>query len=379
MSLLNRLRGLLRPIAAPAAPVRPLAERIDFNDPAIARDPYPHWAALLAEGPVHHLPVTGGWMVLGFEAVRQAFATPEIFSNAPYGYVDSVLLGEDPPGQQAIRRLVSPHFTPRALDRLEAVGARAARAAIAPRFDAVTGFSEVVSRTVAAELIGFDAATIADIHAATQAAASEPLPVLIAALDAFGPRAGIYEQLLRDGDGLIGEVETRSLVRLLWLAAITTTERVIVRCVMMLAEDVRLQQQVRSDRALIAPFVEEAMRLYPPEQVLPRVAAVETELFGARIPAGAPVFLCIGAANRDPSQFDAPAEFRLERASKRHLTFGGGIHHCVGAPLARRVIAAAMNALLDASPNLRPAEPLDALPWFVTMNALSPTRLEVEI
>ncbi|HEX8584947.1 MAG TPA: cytochrome P450 [Allosphingosinicella sp.] len=379
MSLLFRIRrrlGRLRPAAL--LPPRPLAETIDFNEPAVARDPYPHWETLRADGPVHFLPRTGGWMVLGYDPIKEAFARPDLFSNAPYREVDAVLLGEDPPRQSATRRLVSRHFTPDALRRLEDTAARAARVAASSRFDAVSGFAQPVSRAVAAELIGFDAATLAEVSAATDAASTEPLPVLIAALDAFGPRAVIYRQLLRDGEGLIGEAEARSLVRLLWLASNTTTERVVARCVLSLAADPDLQRAVRADRTLVAPLIEEVMRLHPPEHVLPRFTVAEAALGGKTIPAGVPVFLCIGAANRDPAQFEAPAELRLERGSKRHFAFGGGIHHCVGAPLARRVVAAAIGALLDVSPDLRAAEPLDTLPMFASLTALAPTRLEVE-
>jgi len=379
MSLLSRLRRLIaRPPAAPLKPAGPMSETIDFNDPAVARDPYRHWEALRALGPVHHLPASGGWMVLGFDAIKEAFARPDAFSNAAYGRVDAVLLGEDPPRQAATRRLVSPHFTPRAIGRLEKVACHAARAALRPRFDAVRGFAQPVSRAVAKQLIGYDDATFAEIEAVADAAVGEVMAVLIAGLEPFSPRAAIYQRLLRDGEGVITEAEARSLVRLLWLASITTTERVIVRCLHCLVGNPALQQRIRADRALIEPFVEEVMRLHPPEHVLPRIASADAELGGKIIPAGAAVFLCVGAANRDPSQFEAPAELRLERGSKRHLAFGSGIHHCVGAPLARRVIAAALGELFGYSPELRAAEPLDALPWFATLNALSPTRMEVE-
>lgn len=382
MSLFSRLRRLLGRAAPPPAPVaqapRPLSETLDFNDPAIARDPFGHWEALRAQGPVQLLPRTGGWMVLGFDEVKEAFARPDIFSNAPYAYVDAVLLGADPPAHTAARRLVAPHFTPKRLGRIEELSAAAARAAIRPRFDAVGGFARPVTRALAEGLLGFDAATLAEIDALVGAKAADPLPDLLAALEPFGPRAGIYHDLLRDGAGLIDEAEARSLVRLLWFASVTTTDRTLAHSVLKLVEDPPLQQRLRGDRTLLAPFVEEVMRLHPPEQALPRIATADAELGGKAIPAGAMVFLSVGAANRDPAMFEAPAELRLERGSKRHLAFGGGIHHCVGGPLARRVVLAALGELLDGTAELRAAEPLDAIPWSATLNALAPTRLEVE-
>ncbi len=378
MRLVARLGRLLRR-SAPPAPAHggALADRLDLSDPAVARDPFGQWEALRADGPVQHLPKSGGWIVLGYDEAREAMARPDLFSNAPYREVDAVLLGEDPPRQAEIRRLVSRHFTPDALRRLEATAARTARAMLKPELDAVTEFSQPVSRAVAAELIGFDAATLAEIAAAADAAATEPLPVLIAALDAFGPRAAIYRSLLRDGQGLIGEAEARSLVRLLWLASNTTTERVIARAVLRLVEHPDILSTLREERTLVAPFIEEVMRLHPPEHILPRLATAEARLGGATIPAGAPVFICVGAANRDPAHFPEPETLRLDRASRRHFAFGSGIHHCVGAPLARRVVAAAIDALLDGAPNLRPLQPPGSEPWFATMTASAPARLGI--
>ncbi|HEX9954789.1 MAG TPA: cytochrome P450 [Allosphingosinicella sp.] len=370
MTFLSRVRNLLR---------RPLsfAESVDFGAPDVAADPFGAWETLREQREVHHLPRSGGWFVLSHGAVKQAFARPDIFSNAPYRDIDAVLLGEDPPKQAAARRLVSRHFTPDRLPRLEEVARDAARAAISPAFDAVGDFAQPVSRTVAARLIGFDTGTMAELEAALKAVADQPVPVLIAALDAFASRAAVYPQLLKDGGGSIGEAEARSLVRLLWLASTTTTERVIARCVLHLAQTPVLRDRVASDPGLLPALVEEVMRLHPPEHVVPRLCLEDIELGGTHIPARSAVFLCVGAANRDPAVFDSPGEVRLDRAAKRHFAFGGGIHHCVGAPLARRVVVAAIEELLDAAPALRLAHPSEPIPMFASLTAFAPVRVEV--
>jgi cytochrome P450 len=378
MSLLSRLRRLVQPTPRAGLSAPALAQTIDFNDSAIAADPFPYWEALRDQGPVHFLPRTGGWLVLGYDEVKEAFGRPDVFSNAPYRDVDAVLLGEDPPRQPIVRRLVTKHFTAEALQRLEETAARTARAAVMPRFDAVRGFSQPVARRVAGELAGFDAETFALIEAAVDAASTGPAASMIAALDAFTTRAGVYQDLLRDGEGVISEAEARSLVRLLWLAAHTTTERVIARCIMRLLFDSSLQRTIRAERTLLTPFIEEVMRLHAPEQVLPRLTVAEAHLGGHVIPPGSAVFLCVGAANRDPAHFEAPAELRLGRAAKRHFEFGYGIHHCVGAPLARRVLKIALETLLDSAAELRPGEPFESIPMFATLSALAPTRLMVE-
>jgi cytochrome P450 len=384
MRLLQRLRRVLgRAAAAPALldPHSASAATIDLGDPAVARDPFPFYEALRPAGPVQWLPRNGAWIVLGHDAVKDAFARPQHLSNAPYRPVDFVLLGEDPPRQPLVRRLVSRHFTPDALGQLEATAARTAAALLQPEMDAVGGFSLPVSRAVAAELIGFDRATLDELVEATGAAASAPDPMgsLIATLHGFAPRAAVYRQLLKDGEGLIGEAEAQSLVGLLWLASTTTTERVIAHSVLRLVQQRELQGALVADTALLPPFIEEVMRLHPPEHLVPRLTAVEMELAGTIIPAGAVVHLCLGAANRDPAHYDDPGTLRLDRAYRRHFAFGGGIHHCVGAPLARRVVAATLTALLRRSSAMRLRGSPDEIPWFASMTALSPSRLDIAL
>jgi cytochrome P450 len=335
MRLLQRLRRVLgRAAAAPALldPHSASAATIDLGDPAVARDPFPFYEALRPAGPVQWLPRNGAWIVLGHDAVKDAFARPEHLSNAPYRPV-------------------------------------------------VGGFSLPVSRAVAAELIGFDRATLDELLEATGAAASAPDPMgsLIATLHGFAPRAAVYRQLLKDGEGLIGEAEAQSLVGLLWLASTTTTERVIAHSVLRLVQQRELQGALVADTALLPPFIEEVMRLHPPEHLVPRLTAVEMELAGTIIPAGAVVHLCLGAANRDPAHYDDPGTLRLDRAYRRHFGFGGGIHHCVGAPLARRVVAATLTALLRRSSAMRLRGSPDEIPWFASMTALSPSRLDIAL
>jgi cytochrome P450 len=383
----TRLKGRLaspasQAVAAPMlTPGTATSDTIDLSDPAVARDPFVFYEALRPAGPVQWLPRNGAWIVLGHGAVKEAFARPEHFSNAPYRDVDPVLLGEDPPRQALIRRLVSRHFTSDAMERLEATGARAAAASLQSEMDAVGGFSLPVSRAVAAELIGFDRATVEELVAATDAAAAGPDPLtgLVSTLHGFAPRAAVFRQLLKDGEGMIGEAEAHRLVALLWLASTTTTERVIARGVLRLVQHPEVREAVAADPALLSIFIEEVMRLHPPEHLVPRLTTRETQLAGVTIPGGAVVHLCLGAANRDPEHYPDAASLRLDRSYRRHFAFGGGIHHCVGAALARRVVAASLSALLrrSAQPRLLGSE--GDIAWFASMTALSPFRLDIAL
>ena len=377
-SVLRRLGG--RAAAAPALSPRGVcAATIDFAAPAVAQNPFPYWDALRRRGAVHHLPRHDAWIVVGFDAAKAAFAQPQLFSNAPYADLDEVLLGRDPPVHLAVRRILSRHFTAERLGDLERVAAGIAAERLRPRMDAVEEYAVPVSRGVAASLIGFDETTVAEIVAAKSAAtaAARPFAELLDTLDRVAPRAALHGALLEGGDPLIGEREARSLVRLLWLAAATTSERVIARCVLNLLADKELQARVRADRALLGPLIEEVVRLHPEQHFVRRRTTEAVELAGTAIPAGALVHLCIAAANRDPEQFEAPSELRLDRAPRRHFAFGTGVHQCIGAPLARRTVAAALGTLLDAAPDLRPLQPLAAVPFFSSITALTPSRLEI--
>jgi cytochrome P450 len=354
------------------------AATIDLTHPSVSADPFPHYERLRAEGPVLFLPRHSAWIVLGHEEVKAAFAQPACFSNAPYAEIDSVLLAADPPAHEAVRRLVARRFTTDMLAGLAAFAEERAPALIAPRIDAVGGYALPLSRRVAARLIGFDDAALAAILAAIDASMATPRPVaaLIASLDAIAPRAALFAELA--GEGGVGDAEARSLIRLLWLAATTTTERVVTRALLRLVEQPELQERIAPDRALLPLFIDEVMRLHPPELLVPRLTARPVSLGGADIPAGALVHLAVAAANRDPAAYDAPGELRLDRPFRRHFAFGSGIHHCVGAPLARRIVAAALGALLDAG-RLRALEPLDSLSMFTSLTAHAPLSLAIGV
>lgn len=367
------LRGRLR---APNRPPQFSAESLDLADDSVRFDPLPAYEALRRDGPVHYLPKHDWWLVLGYDEVKAVFAEPELYSSAPYEAVDAVLIGADPPRHASVRRMVSRLFSSGRLSGIIAAARPVAEGLLSASFDLVRDYAAPFSRAVAAGVIGFDEATVADVVAASDRARDQPnaLGALTAELDRLADRASVYRQLAQDGAAELCEAELRSIVRFLWLASITTTERVIADCGIALLRDPRLQEELRAQPGLIGPFVEERMRLAPPEHLLPRRMTAAAELGGRAMPAGALVQLCLTAANRDSKAFDAPAEMRFDRPRNRHLSFGSGVHHCIGAALARRTIPIAVEVLLGATPFLRALEPLDELPYFAMPNALTPTR-----
>ena len=117
-----------------------------------------------------------------------------------------------------------------------------------------------------------------------------------------------------------------------------------------------LWQQLREDRSLIEPVIEETLRYEGPVHRLSRVATTDVELSGVRIPAGDLVVVYFAAANRDPVEFPNPDEFRLDRDLRNHVAFGTGIHYCLGAPLARAEAKVSLNAFLDRFSEIKPGQ-----------------------
>ncbi len=362
MNLLSRFRR-----QRPAVP-------IDLGDPAVARDPFPVYERLRREGPVHYLPGHDFWIVLGYDAVKAAFDRPDLFSNADYDDVDAVLLAADPPDHTPIRRAVSRLFSGDALARLTAFAGAEAERLAAGEMDVVGDYAKPFTENVAAELIGFDALALAALRAASTP--DTPFVEQVAELDRLAERARTYDKFRQPEYGGFSDREARSLIRLLWLAATTTTERTIVHGTLRLLQDGGLRARVAADPALLPLFVEEVLRLNPAESLIRRVTNAAAELGGVAIPAGASVMLCLPAANRDPARFPEPSAIRFDRPQKQHLAFGFGLHFCPGAGLARRLVPVALARLLG-RPGLRPLEPLDRLDWVATASTLVPRRLLV--
>jgi cytochrome P450 len=169
------------------------------------------------------------------------------------------------------------------------------------------------------------------------------------------PLEDLISDLVRanDGDDALTESEIAAVCALLLAAGNVTTTNVLGNLLGSLADDPALYARVRADRALVPNVVEESLRLESPVQWMHRHTLREVQLGGATIPAGAPVILYFGAANRDPAAYPDPERFDLANRASRHAAFGYGIHFCLGAPLARLEVVLALNAILDRFASVR--------------------------
>jgi cytochrome P450 len=163
------------------------------------------------------------------------------------------------------------------------------------------------------------------------------------------------------------------MVRLMWFASSFTTMRVISHCVRRLAGDTQLSQTLKSNPGLLTNFIEEIIRLHPPAgRRLERVTTKSACLADVIIPPGAIVSLAVAHANRDPARWEQPNELRLDRQPLPSLSFGHGIHHCIGASLGRRIAEIAIGKLLEGERNPRRDEPIGKKGGSRTRKPLSP-------
>lgn len=318
------------------------------------------------------------WVVAGYDNAKAALTDWRGLSSCPLAGIDFALLGADPPAHDRIRRIVARHFDGATLEPIVRSIEALAPQLVGPRFDIVEDYSIPLVRHAAGRFVGLTEKEIAEVLAAVEAGRAtagrltmpDPLP---------GPvrRAAIRTALRDEAGELLDEAALDSLVALLCLAATDTSLRAIPRAALSMLADPALRERVAADPALLGRFVEEILRLYPPTPVILRTATRPVEIGGACIPAGAAVRVNVISANRDPARFDAPDALRLDRVRNPHLAFGIGVHQCLGSGMARRVIAAAMTALLAHRPPLRLLEPAESVRFAPPESIAVPLRLMV--
>jgi cytochrome P450 len=315
---------------------------------------------------------------------------------------------QDPPDHTRLRSVVNQAFTPRAVDGLrdqvhglvvQLLGRLEQRA----EFDLVAEFAAPLPVLVICELLGVPGedrhlfAAWSKALAASLDHLTSPEPdalqrgdVGAACLTAYfsdlvarrraAPRDDLVSGLVQSADGAtLSEDELLATCVLLFFAGHETTTNLIGNGMLALLQHPEQLNMVREAPELAPLAVEELLRFDSPVQRTARVALADVELDGGDvIQAGETVTLLIGAANRDRAQFTDPDQLDIDRPNaSRHLSFGAGIHYCVGAPLARLEAQIALAAvarrlprlqLLDAHPRWRPTfvlRALDALPVAV--------------
>ncbi len=395
--------------------------------PAAKVDPYPLYADLrkrrLVRSPL------GTWATAS-HATAESILRDRRFSSSPAhqrGYRPSTypaddpraelpaadLLTMDPPDHTRIRRLVSGAFTPRAIASLEPWIRDATDQLLAPvdgaaGFDLIDALAFPLPITVICHLLGVPAEDQASFRAwghdvaTTIEPQSAPSPesrsrsselALTAYLrDLVRKRRGEPDDSLlsdlitaeEEGDRLSpGELVSTAL--LLLVAGFETTVNLIGNGTVALLSERAQWERLRAEPTLVPAAIEELLRYDSPVQMTSRTATENVDVGGVVMTKGAPIIVALGGANRDPEVFEQPDRLVIDRPNaSRHLSFSLGIHHCLGAALARLEAQIAIEELTRRYPGLELAgtptrRPLLVLRGFETVPVRSPARRPVDL
>ncbi|WP_275467306.1 cytochrome P450 family protein [Streptomyces noursei] len=367
-------------------------------------NPYPVYAELRAKGPVHRVRVPGQerdfWLVVRNEEGRRILADERLSKDwrsqgvwpADALPINENMVESDPPKHTRLRALVTRAFTAR---RIEALAPRvhtltadlldAMSKAPNGRADLVAALAFPLSMTVICELLGvpdldrqsFRQWTNEIVASSSPEATAEAVRAVNAYLTGLieqkraEPRDDLLSALLRttdeEGDRLSPE-EVVGMAFLLLAAGHETTVGLISNTVLALLRHPDQLTLLKADFSLIGNAVEETLRYdSPTENSTYRFATEAMDFCGARFEKGDPVLVSLAAAGRDGERFEDGERFDITRSARGHLSFGHGIHYCLGAPLARLEAGVAVRALLERCPDLRldTSEPLVYIPGML--------------
>jgi cytochrome P450 len=394
-----------------------------LEDEGTIADPYPAYARLRESGGLRRVDLRGGlygWLVTRYDDARAALADPRLSKdprNAPPDWQEAGrgrpledrsglgthLLTTDPPEHTRLRRLVSRYFTPGRLDAL--------RPRIEDRVDAlidglqdraeaelIADFAAPLQLATICDVLGVPAADRRDFQRWTTAVVSsdEDGAARPEALRRLGAYVGeLVAAKRRDpGDDVISAItaaaddgerlsedELLAMIFLLLVAGYETTVGLIGLGVYTLLRHPDQFRLLRERPGLLGQAVEELLRYDSPvERSTWRFALEPMELGGVRVPAGRPILVALGAANRDPGRFPEPDRLDLTREdAAAHLSFGHGPHYCLGAMLARLTGRAALGGVVRRLQGLTLAVPPERLRWRSSLTVRGPQRLPVRL
>ncbi|MGH3777116.1 MAG: cytochrome P450 family protein [Pseudonocardiaceae bacterium] len=383
---------------------------------AVTEGPQRHgtYAEFAATGPVHRIVLPTGepaWLITGYDEARKALHDPRLVKSEAtmanigrdllppevFRAMSHHMLNSKAPDHTRLRRLVTAAFTRRRVEQLapriqQITDELLDAMATAKQVDLIDSFAYPLPLTVICELLGVPTDRRAEFRDWTSimvtgvlagpdvfaAAATAMVSYLHELIDA--KRAALADDLLsalvavRDGEDRLTEDELTSMAFLLLVAGHETTVNLIGNGTLALLTHPEQLTLLRTQPDLLPDAVEELLRFDGPVQVATfRMTAEPVDIGGITIPAGEIVAPGLLAANRDPACTAQPDALDITRTNNPHLAFGHGIHHCLGAPLARLEGRIALGTLLSRFPRLRLAVPAEQLTWRpgVLMNGLT--------
>lgn len=386
-------------------------DSINLASPQFKANPFPVYAQLRAEMPVYRMTLNRPtnnplWIITRYQDVsfvlkderfvkdRKNALLPDQRPKAGWrpGFfhmMDNNMLAMDAPDHTRLRSLVHKVFTPARVEQIRLHVEQLAdelldKATKNKHFDLIEHYALPIPLTVICEVLGVPAEDQAKIHGwkkSIMSSVSQPVQRLSRFLSFIGflnyirnlchkrrvdPQDDLISALAKaDENGeMLSDEELQGMVILLLVAGHETAVSLISNGTLALLEYPDQFDLLRQNPTLIKSATEEILRYYPPiETATDRYAREDVTIEGVAIPRGGQVRAVIASANHDPSQFENPDTLDLRRENNKHLSFGQGIHYCIGAPLARLEGHIAFNTLLARMPNLRLDVPLDALQW----------------
>ena len=370
---------------------------LDLFEGTFWRDPYPALAGLRDGAPVRQVQMDGSpvWMMFGHADVRAALADPRLSKDWRWTLPPEARAGQpatpipmmilmDPPEHTRLRKLVSRTFTVRRMEELRPRVAEFANRLLedlpaSGPVDLMSTYAFLLPVFVICELLGvpaqdrdrFAAWSNVMVDESSQDEANAAMGQLHGYLSTLiaakreSPDDALISALIEvaeDGDRL-SEEELVAMAMIILIAGHETTVNLIGNGVLALLTHPEQRALLRDRPDLLPSAVEEFLRWDSPVQNAPvRFAAEDVEYSGVRIPAGSVVALSLGSANRDETRFDDAAALRIDRDASGHTAFGHGLHHCLGAQLARIEAQEAIGLLLAKRPDLELAtDPLDLI------------------
>jgi cytochrome P450 len=361
----------------------------DPYDVEITADPYPTYARLREEAPIYYNERYDFWALSRHADVEKALSNWETFSNqrsdilelmkSDFDMPKGVMMFEDPPVHTMLRGLMSRVFTPRRMAEIEDQIRQFCIRCLDPLvgsdgFDIIAELASMMPMRVIGMLLGIPESEQISVRDANDASLrtkpGTPMKVVKADKIADGsiyadyvewraknPSDDLMTALLNvefeDDSGSTRKLTRKEILHYTQVVAGAgneTTGRLIGWLAKVLAEHPDQRRAVVEDRALLLRVVDETLRFEPTGPHVARYMARDFECYGTTVPAGSAMLLLFGAANRDPRRYENPDRFDIHRTNISHLTFGKGLHYCLGANLARLEGRVALGELLNRWP-----------------------------
>jgi cytochrome P450 len=381
----------------------PSDERDYFTDHSVLKDPYEYFEDLYSKCPVHQLENRDILFVTGFQEAVEVLRNTADFSSVMTPVGVAIPLPFEPKGDDISEQIERHRAQIPGSDLVVAYDGAAHTASrslltrlfLPSRLKANEEFMRELARTMVRDAVGrgkceliseiatpYATLVIADLLGVPE----EDRKVFMQVLSSAPPPGNIENEEQPHDAGPLEFMagyfvryiqERRANPRadiLTELAAATfpdgstpdvmdTSAKLLGNCLRFIVEDSGLQTSLRENRDLIAPFIEEALRLEGSTKVTFRLARKTTKIGDKEIPAGKRLVIALSAANRDPRRWEGPKEFRLNREKiKEHLAFSRGAHTCIGAPLARAEVRVMLDRLLEHTSEIRLSEEMHGAP-----------------